>query len=224
MLELIARHIDKEFATWGRGLLSIRRRPCLPGRARPTSLDDPHARHGKRVERDGRARLAMTSRRMAIFCFPEIHVMTDLDALRGALITEVARWGADEWEMFAGPGRTEPTSRPVLSRWAVFSGLIHRWPGLWTWKLATVAGEDVGACRRSTPTTWLEWRTFWSCTLSRAIRGVQWSVSTDATATDCEARVPVRAEPGNPAVRLRVRAQRHRQRVHVHRPAPFVQD
>src|SRR5687768_8277110 len=32
------------------------------------------------------------------------NVTTNLDALRGARITEVTRWGEDEWEMFAGPG------------------------------------------------------------------------------------------------------------------------
>jgi hypothetical protein len=30
--------------------------------------------------------------------------VTNLDALRGEAITEVARWEEDEWEMFAGPG------------------------------------------------------------------------------------------------------------------------
>jgi hypothetical protein len=34
---------------------------------------------------------------------PESTAMTNLDALRGARITEVARWGNDDWEMFAGP-------------------------------------------------------------------------------------------------------------------------
>lgn len=31
-------------------------------------------------------------------------VVTNLDALRGARITEASRWGDDEWEMFAGSG------------------------------------------------------------------------------------------------------------------------
>ena len=35
---------------------------------------------------------------------PESTVTTNLAALRGSRITEVARWGEDEWEMFAGPG------------------------------------------------------------------------------------------------------------------------
>jgi hypothetical protein len=30
--------------------------------------------------------------------------MTNLDALRGAPITEACRWEEDEWEMFAGAG------------------------------------------------------------------------------------------------------------------------
>lgn len=42
-------------------------------------------------------------------------VVTNLDALRGARITEVARWEAAEWEMFAGPGPdvTEDEARLV---------------------------------------------------------------------------------------------------------------
>lgn len=35
-------------------------------------------------------------------------VVTNLDALRGARITEVTRWGEDEWEMFAGSGPDVP--------------------------------------------------------------------------------------------------------------------
>jgi hypothetical protein len=36
---------------------------------------------------------------------------TNLDALRGDLITEVARWEETHWEMFAGPGPDVPSSR-----------------------------------------------------------------------------------------------------------------
>jgi hypothetical protein len=35
-------------------------------------------------------------------------VTTNMAALRGARITEVARWGEDEWEMFSGPGPDVP--------------------------------------------------------------------------------------------------------------------
>lgn len=35
---------------------------------------------------------------------PDSTATTNLDALRGARITEVTRWEAGEWEMFAGPG------------------------------------------------------------------------------------------------------------------------
>lgn len=56
--------------------------------------------------------------------FPEnATATTNLAALRGARITEVARWERDEWEMFAGPGPdvTEEDMRvvPVTSLVAI---------------------------------------------------------------------------------------------------------
>ncbi len=34
----------------------------------------------------------------------DVTVVTNLDALKGNVITEVVRWEEEEWEMFAGPG------------------------------------------------------------------------------------------------------------------------
>ena len=79
-------------------------------------------------------------------------VVTNLDALRGAKITEIARWGDDEWEMFAGYGpdvsfnearavplgtllAADPTLKPALTleigkglwRENVGDGIWHPW-------------------------------------------------------------------------------------------------
>jgi hypothetical protein len=76
---------------------------------------------------------------------------TNLAALRGAPITEVARWEEGEWEMFAGPG---PDVQPSDMRVVPLGTLIGHDSSLIPTLTAGVGG---GCWRESASSAWNEW-------------------------------------------------------------------
>jgi Domain of unknown function (DUF4262) len=81
---------------------------------------------------------------------PTAVAMTNLEALRGAAITEAARWEENEWEMFAGAG---PDVRPEDVRAAPLATLLAHDPSL-----EPVIWLEIGqAIHREPPAPWRPW-------------------------------------------------------------------
>lgn len=77
---------------------------------------------------------------------------TNLAALRGSPITELARWEDDEWEVFAGAG---PDVEPSEMRVVPLSTLIAHDPSL----ISTLSvGIGGGFWRESADSVWNEWK------------------------------------------------------------------
>ena len=81
----------------------------------------------------------------------ESTVTTNLAALRGQLITEVCRWGDDEWEMFAGPG---PDVTEAEARVVPLGSLLAADPSL---KDALSLEVGRGIWRNDTTREWNPW-------------------------------------------------------------------
>lgn len=77
--------------------------------------------------------------------------MTNLDALRGGRITEVARWEEDEWEMFAGGA---PDVEPADARLVPLGTLLAADPSL---EAAVDLQLGKGLWRDDTDGAWSSW-------------------------------------------------------------------
>jgi hypothetical protein len=77
---------------------------------------------------------------------------TNLAALQGSPITELARWEEDQWEMFAGPG---PDVKPSEVRVVPLGILVAHDPSL---AFTLAAGIGDGYWRESADSDWHEWK------------------------------------------------------------------